>query len=793
MKLSLLGLLSSLSFICCLTTSSNVTANTVTKQQTQQISAQELDLKKKILFRLGSVGRAQQAYFLEQQVFATQIKQLGLDENLENSVPGYKWQIFTDKKAKKIAMTVLSPQQNNSRTYVNFVIFTITDTNEYLTLSTLCESEQNQLIIPKLPTKFPKNKGIECPSGFRTLELSDRENQTSEQLEKEKEQRFIVSLLNSLQQQYYSQNQAFTDDIDQLFGFSINKFISNQDLKIKLLPINNLQNGIISVALLPSQAQKSYLGIVRRNQSPIEKPKVIICELPEKVSLNLEKLRNLPLNNFIDCPQSFTLVSLSSEETITLNQELENFKTYQAKIIEINQPQKTQILQTADQLAKEGKYVDALKKYYLALGALEINEYDILSVMTEEVSFNPIVDSFFKKITPVLQAAKPSLLAEKKAIKSEISDLFGNFSLEANSPARKIQEVAALQLGFNLLTVPSQEFKIPENKVLDFVDIANLLGEQFNDKSQTFNHNLDKRLRNYINKNKTAIATISNLLLNNETPSWGIDYKWVKEGDFQAPSPSYIGVVNLQRLLIIDILDKQQQGNTQEMLKSLEASWKLSESLQDEPSLIGQLVNIIIRRSQLRVLSKIDNLPVVWQQRLLEKDYTQAMIQALNVEAFSQLQGLDKIIPPEKNTPLSQLYRDWYGINTFKLNKEFYQALAQKKDNLCSLNVQALEKQYFPQNATISPSYVKQVLKANYVMLESEMLQKVLQVKAAIHQGKTLPSKLSEMPSNICLGNKWLYKSTADGKWLIYLDKQPIWQSEIERPSLTYTGKFNSR
>ncbi|ALF53342.1 hypothetical protein ACX27_11600 [Nostoc piscinale CENA21] len=100
MKLSLFGLLSSLSFICCLTTPSNVTANTVTDKQHQQISVQELDLKKQILFRLGSVGRVQQAYFLEQQVFATQIKQLGIDD-LENSIPGYQWQIFTDKKAKK--------------------------------------------------------------------------------------------------------------------------------------------------------------------------------------------------------------------------------------------------------------------------------------------------------------------------------------------------------------------------------------------------------------------------------------------------------------------------------------------------------------------------------------------------------------------------------------------------------------------------------------------------------------------------------------------------------------------
>ncbi|MBD2435504.1 type IV pilin-like G/H family protein [Nostoc sp. FACHB-110] len=793
MKLSLLSLLSSITLICCLTATSNVNASIINNQQSQPTSTQETDLKKQILSNLVSVGRAQQSYYLENQFFANQLKKLGLYNTVENGVSGYKWQIFTDKAAKKIAMNVLLPQQKNSRTYINFVVFTITDANEAITISTLCESEQNQLIVPKLPTKFLKNQGVECPAGFRKLELSENEANVSGNSEKEKEQKLIVSMLNSLQQEYYYRHQVFTDNVDELFGFSINKYASDQDLKIKFLPLKSIQNGIITIVPFPQQQQKSYIGIVRPNQSKIKQLDSIVCEISAQASLDLTQLNNLPPNGLLTCPQNFVKVSLNSEEATVISQELESFKKYQAEMSEINKPQKIQILQIADNLAKEGKYLESLQKYFLALEVLGITEYDILTEMNAERSYNPIADTFFQKINPILEVAKPSLLGQKRTIQSKMYALFENYKLETNSTAKKIQEVGALQLGFNILTVPSQELKISEKNMKAFGEISELLQEYFDEQSPDFNKNLPKQLRSYINKNTTAIATIRNLLLNSEIPRWGLDYKWIKEGDFQATIPSYIGMVNLQRLLIIDILDKHQQGNTQQMLQSLEASWQLSESLQDEPSLIGQLVNVIIRRSQLRVLVKIDNLPVVWQQRLLTKDYTKAMLVALNTEAFFQLQGLDKIITPEKDTPLSQLYRNWYGVNTYQLNQAFTTDIEQKKDNLCSLNLQELEKPYLSQQNIIKPSYIKEVLKAHHLMLASEMLQKALQVKATISQKKALPSSLAEMPSNICLGHKWLYKSAADGKWFIYLNKQPIWQSQIGQSPLTYTGKFDNR
>ncbi|BAZ40864.1 pentapeptide repeat protein [Calothrix sp. NIES-4101] len=789
MKLPLFSLFPSLSLVLCLTLMPNVRANAIANQQNQQISVQEIATRKEIRTLLGSVGRAQQAHFLENHRFATQIKQLGLGDDIQNSIPGYQWQVFTDKKAEIAAITVLSPKQSGSRTYVNFVNLAISSAGEKITITTLCESKQNQRIIPKVPTKILKNQDtMKCPSGFRKFELSQDEEKIYEQVKKEKELVSVVGIFNSLQKQYYSQNQVFADRNEELLGFDINKIQPQLKSSFKLLPIQDTKQGIITIATFPNQNYKSYLGIVKTTEKTSGKVESLICEVPQQESIDLQKLKKLSLNILLNCPPGSKEVSLSSEEIAYVNEGKEKLQNYKAEIAEIKQPKKTPFLKAADKLAQEGKYLEALEKYYLASGALGINEYDILLEFSGESTFNPTRDALFKKIELVLQAAKPLIEQQKKEIQSEMYSVFDRFPNEKNHTGQKIKEIAASQLGFNILTTPQQELKIPANKSEEFSEIAESLREYFNDKSKKPNQKLSDNLRKYTNKNRRAIATIRDLLLNGEIPRWGTDYKWVKEGDFAASAPSYLNIVNLQRLLAIDILDQQQQGNNPEMLKSLEASWRLSESLQNDPSLLGQLVNIIIRRSQIQVMEKLDNLPVVWQQRLLAYDYTKSMIQALKVEAFSQLQGLDKIITPEKDTAIAKLYRNWYGVNTYKLNQAFYAEVERQQNNLCSVDIKALEKQYFNSESSISPSYVNQILKAQHLMLESEMMQKVLQIKAEIAQGKTVPNYLLNIPSSICSTNKWVYKSFPNAKWSISLDKQPTWQSRIARSPLTYTG-----
>jgi hypothetical protein len=103
---------------------------------------------------------------------------------------------------------------------------------------------------------------------------------------------------------------------------------------------------------------------------------------------------------------------------------------------------------------------------------------------------------------------------------------------------------------------------------------------------------------------------------------------WISEGN-PLTYPSYLGLVNLQKLFAIDMLYKQEQGKTKEVQEALEASWKLGQSFKNDPLWIGQLVSILATRVQIGVIQKLDGLPNSWQQRLLEHDYRQSMLHSL--------------------------------------------------------------------------------------------------------------------------------------------------------------------
>jgi hypothetical protein len=73
-------------------------------------------------------------------------------------------------------------------------------------------------------------------------------------------------------------------------------------------------------------------------------------------------------------------------------------------------------------------------------------------------------------------------------------------------------------------------------------------------------------------------------------------------------------------------------------------------------------------------------------------------------------------------------------------------------------------------------------------MLELELTQKILQVKAlAAKEGKWLPS-VPDTESSICPGAKWLYRVAPDGTMSISFSEQPEWLEErLERGGLPFT------
>jgi hypothetical protein len=74
---------------------------------------------------------------------------------------------------------------------------------------------------------------------------------------------------------------------------------------------------------------------------------------------------------------------------------------------------------------------------------------------------------------------------------------------------------------------------------------------------------------------------------------------------------------------------------------------------------------------------------------------------------------------------------------------------------------------------TIAPNFLNQPRKATHYMLDLELTQKILQVKALAAKTGKWPQSVPNMESEICPGFEWVYQVSPDGTMSISLSEQP--------------------
>jgi len=447
------------------------------------------------------------------------------------------------------------------------------------------------------------------------------------------------------------------------------------------------------------------------------------------------------------------------------------------------------LFQEAEQLVNnETQFINALTKYKQALR------------IYRQISDNQKAIATQQRLETVLAASLP--LAEKfeqEMDKDEAAFLRQFPKTEDNQTANQLEELARGQLGLFLIGRPGDSWIISESQQKAFQDIkeelSNYLDTQGRNPSGSF-FEVPLKLRNYLDQNADKLKTIRTLILNNESPRWATDMSWIAEGDPSYPWPSYSGLTDLQRLFAIDILYKQEQGKTKEVQEVLEASWKLNQSFKNDPMLIGQLVNIISTRVQLGVMRKLDSLPKVWQQRLLEHDYRQSMLQSLagdSIEIRARYRRLMK--KPETaledsneyfsedfateylelgwsewSTSLRQNVLRWQAIATYQSDTDRYKAATQ--GNAC---------------LTETPSPSSFLARAGRIMVDLEMTQKILQMKEVGSSPQSIPNA----PSTICPNASWVYQFTPNERRSITLAPLPWWAADVRGLPLIHTIDLN--
>ncbi len=118
---------------------------------------------------VGSMNRSQQAYFLENNKFATKLNELQL--GIKSETDNYIFKVVPQSNQVKGIMNIARAKRQGLKSYVGLVYLAKVGSEDF-TIAKLCETSQSLSKPPKMPSltkNSAKSKDIECPSGFKSL------------------------------------------------------------------------------------------------------------------------------------------------------------------------------------------------------------------------------------------------------------------------------------------------------------------------------------------------------------------------------------------------------------------------------------------------------------------------------------------------------------------------------------------------------------------------------------------------------------------------------------------------
>jgi len=117
---------------------------------------------------IGSLNRAQQAYYLENKAFSTSLEPLGLGISAETE--SYTYQVGVQQAQPPVAVNLATPAQEGLKGFIGLVFLTPDGNSDDLTTSAiLCETEAPVSVESPMPSPLPAGF-MECPAGFVALQ-----------------------------------------------------------------------------------------------------------------------------------------------------------------------------------------------------------------------------------------------------------------------------------------------------------------------------------------------------------------------------------------------------------------------------------------------------------------------------------------------------------------------------------------------------------------------------------------------------------------------------------------------
>jgi hypothetical protein len=323
---------------------------------------------------------------------------------------------------------------------------------------------------------------------------------------------------------------------------------------------------------------------------------------------------------------------------------------------------------------------------------------------------------------------------------------------------------------------------------------------------------LPNKLSSYLKIHQTDIQAIETQLIDNPIPEWGSDSGWVEKSDpkagdsFLRSNPiNYLSIANIENVMIINILDKLQTPNPI-ISSDLAALGKVQQSLQAQPSLIGQLISRIGENRISKLVGKLDTVPAGWGDNLFSRDRYQKMYGAIENDSMItvrllQSSGIFSQILNEFKSPLrfvpgyTHLTRPRARLAAVELDREVRKSLAYwSKQNICridgksgmkSVEVAGLED-YLDLSFAAPFNLAIQYHKVSKSDLLWELTTGVRQIKSKLASGGSidLVAEGFKLPSKACPGEQWTATAT-NGAVEIAFSHPPDWKA-LNTTSSTY-------
>ncbi|MGC1527964.1 MAG: hypothetical protein WA783_18110 [Phormidesmis sp.] len=406
----------------------------------------------------------------------------------------------------------------------------------------------------------------------------------------------------------------------------------------------------------------------------------------------------------------------------------------------------------------------------------------------------------------VLFAANSYLRQQQQQVDAQAKHFFDQvLQYAGNDSAEQFDRLSA-QLGFT----PNAQYSTPA--ITDGLAAANfqaidpLLTQFLQTETHKISGPLDPLplvLQQYLQQQQTPLIKVQQHLLSSPDPQWDVNIERLTDVEYR--SPGFFNVHNVQKLLLLKVLDAHQHHQPDEMLAALEASWRLNRAIAQRSDLSSQISLSITAAQQASILRHLPDVPVYWQPRLLEQSLQQPIMKGLRFEVWlryltSQAAWIPSFAPTDSATDnatnsatVSEKLRTTL-TNRFSIQTYFQlvsvnntQTVHRALDQLAALNVcttpQVVAEKIIANTHTavwnnaipLSPTVIaRRWQTTGNRALALELSEYVLALKHLYPATDTWPAALPTKPSLACPGKHWRYQKANDGMITLSLNSQML-------------------